>query len=127
MGRGDDDRAATLDRLGVRPARVVDVARHVPALGAVDGPARVDLEHVAGAARFELVRLRIADAAAAVRDDVLSLPERLDGVEAEPGFRAADSVFTIWHGVHLGKDSRDRQNNYKAPWTKSRYLTMPPN
>jgi hypothetical protein len=34
----------------------------------------------------------------------------------------------MWHGVHLGKDSPDRQNNYEAPWTSSSLrLTIPPN
>jgi len=67
--------AVSLDRLRVRPAGVVDVTRHVPASGAVDGPAAVDLEHVARAASLETVRLLVADPPTAVGDDVGALPD----------------------------------------------------
>src|SRR3569623_1998903 len=99
---------------------MVDVARHVPALGAVDGPARIDLKHIARAARLEPVGLRIAHQAAAVRHDVLALLEGFGGEQTESRARSADAIFTIWHGVDLGCDSPDGQQICTAPWTTFR-------
>ena len=57
----------------IRPASVVDVARPVPAAGAVDRPALVDLEKISG---IEIVRDFGGDLLARVANDELSLLDR---------------------------------------------------
>ena len=76
---------------GIRSAGMIDVARAVPAVGAVDGPARVDLEHVAG---IELVGGFAANLPAAVANDELPLLDRDTGEETQPSFGSADPKVT---------------------------------
>src|SRR5262249_4856465 len=72
---------------GIRSARMIDVARAVPAVGAVDGPACVDLEQVAG---IELVGDFGANLPAAVANDELSLLDCDTGEETQPSLGSAD-------------------------------------
>src|SRR5262249_32832314 len=67
--RGQDHVALDHVGFGVRPARVIGIAAHVAAARAVDGPAAVDLVHVAAAAGLEPLGLRIGDTAPLVFDD----------------------------------------------------------
>src|SRR6266436_4624940 len=76
---------------GIRSAGMIDVARAVPAVGAVDGPARVDLEHVAG---IELVGGFAANLPAAVANDELPLLDCDTGEETQPSFGSADPKVT---------------------------------
>src|SRR5438552_2026965 len=76
---------------GMRSAGMIDVARAVPAVGAVDGPARVDLEHVAG---IELVGGFAANLPAAVANDELPLLDCDTGEETQPSFGSADPKVT---------------------------------
>lgn len=75
--------------LGVRPARMIDVARNIAAAGAVDRPAAVDLEQIFGP---ELVGLLGRDQPAGIISDELALLDRLDRKQAQAGFRAADTI-----------------------------------
>ena len=54
---------------------MIDVARDVPAAGAIHGPAAVELEQIFGP---ELVGFLIGDDPAAIIGDELSLLDRLD-------------------------------------------------
>src|SRR6266446_3897464 len=76
---------------GIRSAGMIDVACAVPAVGAVDGPARVDLEHVAG---IELVGGVAANLPAAVANDELPLLDCDTGEETQPSFGSADPKVT---------------------------------
>src|SRR5262249_3300517 len=75
----------------IRSARMVDVARAVPAVGAVDGPAGVDLEQVAG---IELVGGFAANLPAAVTNDELPLLDCDPGEETQPSFGSTDPKVT---------------------------------
>lgn len=81
--RTDLDRMLDEIDLGIGPARVVDVARPVPAGGAIDGPARVDLEEIAVT---KVVGSFGVDLPAAVAHDKLALADRYAGEEAQAGF-----------------------------------------
>jgi len=70
---------------------MIDVARPVPAVGAVDGPAGVDLEQVAG---IELVGGFGAHLPAAVADDELPLLDCDTGEEPQPSLASADPKVT---------------------------------
>jgi hypothetical protein len=65
---------------------MIGIAADIAARRAVDGPAAVDLEHVAGA-RGALARLGFArwDARAGIFDDEGAAPDRSGGEQAEPG------------------------------------------
>src|SRR6266478_6528455 len=76
---------------GVRPARMIDVARPVPAARAVDRPAVVDLEHIAV---VELVGDFGTQLSAAVADDELPFLDRNAGEEPQPSFGSADAKMT---------------------------------
>src|SRR5215831_3119557 len=76
---------------GIRSTGMIDVARPIPAVGAVDGPARVDLEHVAG---IELVGGFTANLPAAVANDELPLLDCDTGEETQPRFGSADPKVT---------------------------------
>src|SRR6516162_8609586 len=91
LDRTDLDHVLHEIGFGIRSARMVDVARAVPAVGAVDGPAGVDLEQVAG---IELVGGFGADLPAAVAYDELPLFDRDAGEETKPGLRSADAKVT---------------------------------
>src|SRR6266481_5808310 len=75
----------------IRSARMVDVACAVPAVGTVDGPAIIDLEHVAG---IELVGGFGANLSAAVANDELTLFDRDAGEETQPSLGSADAKVT---------------------------------
>ncbi len=99
--RAQDHLALYNRALGIRPAGMVGIAADVAARRAVDGPAAVDLEHVAGALRL-LARLRLArrNALAGIFDDEGATPDRCGGEQAEPGRRAADAVVGAWRVPH---------------------------
>ena len=82
----------------VRPAGVVGVAADVAAGRSIQGPAAVDLEHVA-AAGLALARARFAggDAAAGILDDERALGDRRGGEQAESGSRTADAIALVAH------------------------------
>src|SRR3984957_17043949 len=88
LDRPDLDHMLDEIGLGVRAAGMVDVARHVSPAGAVDGPARIDLEQVFV---VELVGRIGVDLAAAGARDELSLFDRCPGEHAEPGQRSTDA------------------------------------
>src|SRR5262249_12816781 len=73
-------------------ARVIGVAAHVAAARAVDSEAAVDLIHVAAAARFEPLGLRIGDAAPLVFHDERAFLDRFGREQPEAGRRAADAL-----------------------------------
>ena len=56
---------------------MIDVARDVPAAGAIDRPAAVELEKIFGP---QLVGFGVGDDPAGIIDDELSLLDRLGGV-----------------------------------------------
>jgi hypothetical protein len=79
--------------LGVRPAGMIGIAADIAARRAINGPAAVDLEHVAGA-RGLLARpcLTRRNALAGIFDDERAALDR-DGCEqTKPGRRAADTI-----------------------------------
>src|SRR5258707_3337658 len=76
---------------GIRSAGMIDVACAVPAVGGVDGPARVDLEHVTG---IELVGGVAANLSGAVADDGMRLLDCDTGEETQPSFGSADPKVT---------------------------------
>src|SRR5215831_17695187 len=76
---------------GIRSTGMIDVARPIPAAGAVDGPAGVDLEQVAG---IELVGGFTANLPAAVANDELPLLDCDTGEETQPRFGSASPKVT---------------------------------
>jgi hypothetical protein len=79
--------------LGIRPAGMIGVAADVGADRAVDGPAPVDLEHVAASgAGFARVCLLRGNAAAGVLDDELALGDRGGRKETKAGRGAAHAI-----------------------------------
>jgi hypothetical protein len=72
----------------VRPARMVDIARAVLAAGAVDRPARIDLEQIP---RIERVGGIGVNLPAGVADDELALPDRDAGEKTQSSFGSTDS------------------------------------
>src|SRR5262249_20261242 len=76
---------------GIWPARVIDVARPVPAAQAVDGPAAVDLKKIAG---IELVGGFGTQPSAAVAHDELPFLDCDAGEEPQPSFGSADAKMT---------------------------------
>jgi hypothetical protein len=62
------------DRIGIRPAGMIDVARDVRARRAVDGPARVHLEQIA--IIRNVLALLVREQRAGVVDDEGALPDR---------------------------------------------------
>src|SRR5215813_5325373 len=91
LDRTDFDHVLHEIGFGIRSARMVDVARAVPAVGAVDGPARVDLEQVAG---IELVGGFGTNLPAAVANDELTLFDRDAREQTKPGLRSTDAKVT---------------------------------
>ena len=85
--RPDLDHVFDEINFGVGPAGMVDVARPVSAAGAVDRPAGVDFEKIAG---IELVGDLGRNLAADVANDELSLLDRDPGEETQPSFGLAD-------------------------------------
>src|SRR5215510_13953323 len=92
LPRAQDHLALDHVGFGVRTARVIGVAAHVAAAGAVDGEAAVDLVHITAAARLEPLGLRIGDAAPLVFDDERAFLDRSGREQPEAGRRAADTV-----------------------------------
>src|SRR6516165_1181293 len=92
LPRAQDHLALDDVGFGVRTARVIGIAAHVAPTRAVDGPAAVDLVHIAAAAGLEPLGLRIGDAAPLVFDDERALLDRRGREQPEPGRRAADAV-----------------------------------
>src|SRR5262245_19039304 len=92
LPRAQDHLALDHVGFGVRTARVIGIAAHVAAARAVDGPAAVDLVHVAAAAGLEPLGLRIGDTAPLVLDDERAFLDRLGREQPEPGRRTADAV-----------------------------------
>ena len=88
LDRADDDRVLFDIGLGVRPARVIDVARDVAAGGTVDGPAAIHLEQILGP---ELIGLLGGDQPTRIVRDEVAFLERLHREQAEPGLRAANA------------------------------------
>src|SRR5262245_7779459 len=75
----------------IRTASVVDAACPVPATGAVDRPALVELEKIS---RIEIVGDFGGDLLARVADDELALLDRDASEQAEPALGATDSQMT---------------------------------
>src|SRR6516165_578680 len=92
LPRAQDHLALDHVGFGVRTARVIGIAAHVAAARAVDGPAAVDLVHVAAAAGLEPLGLRMRDTASLVLDDERAFLDRLGREQPEPGRRTADAV-----------------------------------
>src|SRR5712691_6388854 len=94
----DEDLALDDVGLGVRAARVVDVARDVAPGRAVDRPALVELEQVAV---VELVGDLVRDAPAPILDDEIALVDGLGRKQAETCLRATDTErATRRNGLH---------------------------
>ena len=75
----------------VRPAGMIDIAGPIASAGAVDGPAIVDLEQIAG---VELFGVLGADLLAAISNDELALLDRGASKEAQAGLGSADPKMT---------------------------------
>ena len=75
----------------IRPARMIDVARPVPAARTVDRPAVVDLEHVAV---IELIGDFGTQFSAAIADDELPFLDGNAGEETKPSFGPTDAKMT---------------------------------
>lgn len=91
LDRTNLDRVFHEINFGVRSARMIDIARPVSAAGAVDGPAAVDFEEIAG---IELVGDFGSNLPPAVADDELALPDWDAGEETQPSFGLADPKMT---------------------------------
>ena len=89
--RLDADAAVANHRIGVGPARVIDVTRHVRAWRPVNGPARVHLEPVAIVGTR--VTLRVGQQGARVFHDVGVLLDRPGREHAEPGTRTGNTEY----------------------------------
>ena len=87
LDRADLDHVLDEIDFRVRPARVVDVARAVLAAGAVDRPARIDLEQIP---RIEIVGGIGANLSADVANDEMVLLDRDAGEEAQPSLGSTD-------------------------------------
>src|SRR6185312_2922957 len=92
--RVDEDALAADRGVGIRIAGVIEVARDVAAALAVDGPAAVDLEQIAVAARLGLFRRLHVEQRPLVLGDARPLLDRLCREEAEAGERAAEAEWT---------------------------------
>jgi hypothetical protein len=88
LDRADLDHVLDEIDFRVRPARMVDIARAVLAAGAVDRPARIDLEQIP---RIESVGGIGVNLPAGVADDELALPDRDAGEKTQSGFGSTDS------------------------------------
>src|SRR5215470_5139790 len=96
------DHLALPDRaFGIGPAGMVGIAADIAALRAVDGPAAVDLEHVAGT-RGPLAHLGLTrrNAFARIFDDECAALDRSGRKQAEPGRRAANPVAGVAPARH---------------------------
>ena len=91
LDRTNLDRVFHEINFGIRSARMIDIARPVSAAGAVDGPAAVDLEEIAG---IELVGDFGSNLPPAVANDELALPDWDAGEETQPSFGSADPKMT---------------------------------
>jgi hypothetical protein len=93
---GAQDHLAPLERaLRIRAAGVVCIAADVGAYRAVDGPAIVDLEHVAARAVFSRAWLRALECAPGIFDDERAALDRRSREQAKSGRGAADPVAGI--------------------------------
>src|ERR1700734_3008530 len=101
--RYDDDAAIASHRFGVRPAGVIEVARHVRSRRTVDGHALVDLEHVARAARFEAVGFLGVHAPAAIGRDSGPALDRLGREQPKARSGAADAKGTWGHRLRFSR------------------------
>src|SRR5580704_688126 len=99
--RHNDDAAVAAHRFGVRPAGVIEVARHVRSRRAVDGHLFVHLEHVARAARFEAVGFLGRHPPAAIGRDIVSAFDRLGREQAKSRSGAADAKGAWRHCLRL--------------------------
>jgi hypothetical protein len=79
--------------LGIRSARMIDIARPVSAAGPVDRPAVVDLEQVPG---IEMLGFGSGYLPADVSDDELSLFDRHQRKQAKAGPGAGDPKMSRW-------------------------------
>ncbi|MEZ6022305.1 MAG: hypothetical protein R3C16_02565 [Hyphomonadaceae bacterium] len=99
----NEDAALVDIGLAVRTARMIDVARRVPARRAVDGFARVDLEQVLGAA---LLFLLLGELDADIFDDAGVLRNFLIGVEAKARLRTLHGEIEVAGDVAFASHGR---------------------
>src|SRR6266568_2145064 len=124
---GAQDRLALADRaFGVRPAGMVGIAADITARRAVDGPAAVDLEHVAGAG-CALARLGFTrrNALAGIFDDDRATPDRGGREQAEPCRRAADAITAVAPARHAAASRMRITASSVATGTGSRSVLRP--
>src|SRR3954467_4398131 len=124
LDRLDPDAAVADHRIGVRPARMIDISREVRTLRSVDGPARVHLEPVAIVA--PRIALRVGQQRAQIFDDVGILLDRLGGEDTKPGARTRDAErapsehLRIFLGPQLFSRHSQDGFNFRASLTRVR-------
>src|SRR5262249_36985771 len=103
----DHDAAISADRPRVRLAGMVDVAGHVPARLAVDGPLLVEREQIARTARLAPVCFLVGDAAAPIGGDIGPALDRPCGEEAEPSSGPANPKDSRRHALRIPANDPD--------------------
>src|ERR1700761_5280650 len=80
---------------------MVEVARLIPSRRAVDGPALIEREQIARAARLAPVGFFVGDAGAAVGRDIGPALDWLDGEDAQSGGGTADPKDSRRHALRI--------------------------
>ena len=121
----DEDAAAPDDRFGVGITGMVEVARDIPARGAVDGAVGADLVKVAVAAPLGLFGVFQVENAARVFGDPGALLDGAGGEQAEPGVRAAKTEGARSHCdmlVQIIEEAADGRCRGVRQWVTCRLL-----
>src|SRR5262249_35491598 len=105
---------------------MVGIARGIAAARSVDGPAVVDLEHVAGAAGLKALRSLMVDTASLVLDDQRAAPDHRRGEQAKPRARASDAIGFARHRPYAACSVGARVTlTWVSTGTGSRSVEMP--
>src|SRR4029077_9469817 len=77
--------------LGIWPARMIDVTRHIPSWRAINGPPLVECKHISRAARLASVGFFTGNAPPAIGSNIAPSLDRSCGEEPESGLGSANS------------------------------------
>src|SRR5215468_1783567 len=82
--RDKHDSPLAQHRLGIRPAGMIDITRHIPSWGTVHNPSAVEFEHIFRTPSFASIRFLGGNAPATVGRDIGGPLDRLGCEQTEP-------------------------------------------